>query len=566
MLRWVIVLLGLFYLAPVAGAAQLPAESAVEEQARILASELRCPVCQNLSVGDSPSEMAQQMRAYIHEELRKGKTPAEIKSYFVSKYGDWVLLAPPARGFSLLLWVLPYVALALGLILVFIALRRWSRKSKPAPQPVDPALLERVRRDFADRPAIEVDLESAAPRSSLLREQAGLYQNLQELDFDYQAGKLSEVDYRDLRQRYEEQAAIVLGQIDTVPPEKIKKEPAKKPEIPSIPRWRHGWALVGGGLLILVLGVTLGLLLAQSLRPRGSEGDTMTGDFLTGTGPGGISPGTQTASAKDVPGLLAQGRAAFEKQQLPVAIDAFKKVLAAEPNQAEAHGYMGLILAQAGHYDGALMAFEKALSVDPNLTLALWGKGMLLYRVKQDLPAARQTLEKLLPLLPAGEEKNEVQKTLLEINLPSSRPAAASTPKEAAPKAPPRPETPPPGGQARAGGGTIQGIVTIDAKMKSKLDGKAVLFIIARSGGAAGGPPLAVKKIERPVFPLTYTLGQEDVMMQGMPLSGKVAISVRLDADGNAMTRQPGDLIGEYKNNPVEVGNQKVDIVIDRAM
>ena len=102
--------------------------------------------------------------------------------------------------------------------------------------------------------------------------------------------------------------------------------------------------------------------------------------------------------------------------------------------------------------------------------------------------------------------------------------------------------------------------------MKSKLDGKAVLFIIARSGGAAGGPPLAVKKIERPVFPLTYTLGPEDVMMQGMPLSGKIAISVRLDGDGNAMTRQPGDLIGEYKNNPVVVGAQKVDIVIDRAM
>jgi hypothetical protein len=319
--------------------------------------------------------------------------------------------------------------------------------------------------------------------------------------------------------------------------------------------------------LILVLGVTLGVLLAQSLRPRGSEGDTMTGDFLTGTGPGGISPGAQTASAKDIPGLLARGRAAFEKQELPVAIDAFKKVLAADPEQPEAHGYMGLILAQAGHYDGAMMAFEKALSVNPNLTVALWGKGMLLYRVKQDLPAARQTFEKLLPLLPAGEDKNEIQKTLLEINLPSAGTAAASTAKQAPPKAAQRPDAPASSsGQPQARGGTIQGTVTIDSKLKSKLDGKAVLFIIARSGGAGGGPPLAVKKIDRPVFPLTYTLGPENVMMQGMPLSGKIAISVRLDADGNAMTRQPGDLIGEYKNNPVEAGAQKVDIVIDRAL
>jgi tetratricopeptide (TPR) repeat protein len=289
----------------------------------------------------------------------------------------------------------------------------------------------------------------------------------------------------------------------------------------------------------------------------------MTGDFLTGTGPGGIAPGTQTASAKDVPGLLAQGRAAFEKQQLPVAIEAFKKVLAAEPDQPEAHGYMGLILAQAGHYDGAMMAFEKALSVEPKLTLALWGKGMLLYRVKQDLPAARQTLEKLLPLLPAGEEKNEVQKTLLEINLPSSKPSALPKPQETTPR---RDATQAPGKQAQVAGGAVQGVVTIDAKMKSKADGKAALFIIARSGGAAGGPPVAVKKIERPVFPLSYTLGPEDVMMKGMPLSGKITISVRLDADGDAMTRQPGDLVGEYKNNPVEVGAQKVDILIDRAM
>jgi cytochrome c-type biogenesis protein CcmH len=559
----IIILLGVFYLAPLAHAAQIPAESAVEEQARVLAAELRCPVCQNLSVGDSPSEMAQQMRAYILDELRKGRTPDEIRSYFVSKYGDWVLLAPPARGFSLLLWVLPYVALAIGLALVFLVLRRWAKKSRPAPQAVDPVLLERVRRDFADRPPAEADPDSDAPRSSLLREQARLYRNLQELQFDHQAGKLSEADYFDLRRRYEEQAAAVLAEIEAAPPEKIKKQPAKKPETPSTPAWRKGWALAGGGVLVLILGVTLGLLLAQSLRPRGSEGDTMTGDFLTGTGPGGIAPGTRAASPGDVPGLLAQGRAAFEKQQLPVAIEAFKRVLAAEPNQPEAHSYMGLILAQAGHYDGAMMAFEKALSVEPNLTLALWGKGMLLYRVKQDLPAARQTLEKLLPLLPAGEEKNEVQKTLLEINLPSSKPAGVPKPKEAAP----RPDTAQaPAKQAQVGGGAVQGVITIDAKMKSKADGKAALFIIARSGGAAGGPPVAVKKIERPVFPVTYTLGPEDVMMKGMPLSGKIAISVRLDADGDAMTRQPGDLVGEYKNNPVEVGAQRVDIVIDRAM
>ena len=76
---------------------------------------------------------------------------------------------------------------------------------------------------------------------------------------------------------------------------------------------------------------------------------------------------------------------------------------------------------------------------------------------------------------------------------------------------------------------------------------------------------MAVKKIERPAFPLSYSLGPENVMMQGRPFVGKVAISVRLDKDGNPITRQPGDLSGEYKKNPVDVGSKNVDIVLDQV-
>jgi hypothetical protein len=106
----------------------------------------------------------------------------------------------------------------------------------------------------------------------------------------------------------------------------------------------------------------------------------------------------------------------------------------------------------------------------------------------------------------------------------------------------------------------------VDAKLKSKLDGKAVLFIVAYPAGSGGGPPLAVKKIDNPVFPLPYSLGPESVMMAGVSFSGKVTVSARLDKDGNAMTKEPGNLTGEYKKNPVEIGSQKVDIVLDRAM
>src|SRR5438132_380631 len=58
----------------------------LEDRTRAIANELRCVVCQNLSVADSPSEMAQQMRGIIREQLEAGKSPQEIKNYFVSKY------------------------------------------------------------------------------------------------------------------------------------------------------------------------------------------------------------------------------------------------------------------------------------------------------------------------------------------------------------------------------------------------------------------------------------------------------------------------------------------------
>src|SRR5262249_52534716 len=61
----------------------------LDDRTRAIAAELRCVVCQNLSVADSPSEMAQQMKGIIREQLEAGKTTTEIKSYFVSKYGEW---------------------------------------------------------------------------------------------------------------------------------------------------------------------------------------------------------------------------------------------------------------------------------------------------------------------------------------------------------------------------------------------------------------------------------------------------------------------------------------------
>ena len=138
-------LLGL--LASSASAAAV-SEDAVHE----VAAQLRCVVCQSLSVADSPSETAHQMKDIIRERLAAGETPEQVRAYFVEKYGTWILLSPPRQGFNLLVWVVPFVGLGLGLVLVLIVVRRWSRRpAAPAAPPLDPAMRARIRREMAER-------------------------------------------------------------------------------------------------------------------------------------------------------------------------------------------------------------------------------------------------------------------------------------------------------------------------------------------------------------------------------------------------------------------------------
>ena len=101
-------------------------DSALEARTAAIAATLRCPVCQGESIQDSPAELAQQMRAVVRDRLRAGQTPEEIKAYFVSKYGEWILLEPRMTGLNILLYVLPVVLIVGGLALVAVLVRRWT--------------------------------------------------------------------------------------------------------------------------------------------------------------------------------------------------------------------------------------------------------------------------------------------------------------------------------------------------------------------------------------------------------------------------------------------------------
>ncbi len=114
---------------PAGRAAPVLPDSVVEARTTALAGSLRCPVCQGLSIQDSPSELAQQMRALIKSQVAEGKSDSEVRGYFLSKYGEFILLEPRARGFNLLAYLLPAAILAVGGVIVALNVRRWTRPS-----------------------------------------------------------------------------------------------------------------------------------------------------------------------------------------------------------------------------------------------------------------------------------------------------------------------------------------------------------------------------------------------------------------------------------------------------
>ncbi|MFQ5889114.1 MAG: cytochrome c-type biogenesis protein CcmH [Gemmatimonadota bacterium] len=109
-----------------AGAALEPAE--LDALTARVAAQLRCPVCRNQSVLESSAELAREMQSVIRERLAAGETPEQVRAYFVSRYGEWILLKPEARGLNLLVYLLPAVATFGGAIFLYRRLRRWAAR------------------------------------------------------------------------------------------------------------------------------------------------------------------------------------------------------------------------------------------------------------------------------------------------------------------------------------------------------------------------------------------------------------------------------------------------------
>ena len=142
----------LIVLAPWSLLAEVQDETALDIQVREIAKTLRCTVCQTENIWESGAPLAQQMRDVVRERLKLGHSPEDIKEYFLSRYGDYIMMEPPKHGVNWLLWMGPFILLLGGGLLLYKEVIGWVRRtpdpSTTPPPPLDEQARQRLEREL----------------------------------------------------------------------------------------------------------------------------------------------------------------------------------------------------------------------------------------------------------------------------------------------------------------------------------------------------------------------------------------------------------------------------------
>ncbi len=137
---WIVVLLGAVLALAWSGVAfaqdSTPAPFISDDQVNAIAKQMYCPVCENTPLDVCPTQACAEWRELIREKLAEGWTEAQIKQYFVDRFGDRVLAAPPARGLNWLVYVIPPVAILLGIFILYRAFRAMRQPVPDVARPV----------------------------------------------------------------------------------------------------------------------------------------------------------------------------------------------------------------------------------------------------------------------------------------------------------------------------------------------------------------------------------------------------------------------------------------------
>ncbi len=161
--KWLVPVAALLVVAVAASCTNAAEVPPLERRAQRLDKAIMCPVCPGESIDQSQNALAVQMRAIVREMLEDNRTEQEIKDYFVESYQATVLMEPPRDGFSLTVWIVPPVAVAGALAVLYLVLRVMRRPPAGGPPRDFPVELSADERDDYFR-RIEAVLDSADGR------------------------------------------------------------------------------------------------------------------------------------------------------------------------------------------------------------------------------------------------------------------------------------------------------------------------------------------------------------------------------------------------------------------
>jgi tetratricopeptide (TPR) repeat protein len=255
-------------------------------------------------------------------------------------------------------------------------------------------------------------------RLELEEEKAALYRALRELEFDHDAGHLSDPDFQSLRERYESRAGGLITELDALGPEPPRRAPAEpapaRVETPRASWTRHPATFAAGAAVLVIFGVIIGVNAGrfterdETFTPPGARIP------LPGPAPSPVGPPTvRLEPGKPIPpemlaGMLQAARQSLFEGRYSEAIAAYQAVLKRDERNVDAMTHLGLIVAVGGHADSALETFDKALAIDPKYAPAYLYRGQVLFEQKQDYAGAVAAWERFMALVPKGEDRDRV--------------------------------------------------------------------------------------------------------------------------------------------------------------
>jgi len=144
---------------------EMLADPVLEQRARALSAEIRCVVCQNESIDSSNAEIAREVRLLVRERLVAGDSDQQVLDYLVARYGDFVLLRPPMKPTTYLLWFGPFVVLLLGVLGVFVYFRG-QRAASTMPLALSTEEEARLARMLAEEAPQDVRPQEEGPKKA----------------------------------------------------------------------------------------------------------------------------------------------------------------------------------------------------------------------------------------------------------------------------------------------------------------------------------------------------------------------------------------------------------------